>query len=180
MIYYTTLACYCAGVGVKFDGGLIMPIIFLMLTFLAILVHIVFMKQRTTKKMIEVVLLYLLVIGVGLGALIAGFMHVFNGPATAKMIGWLPGSPFQYEVGVADMAFGLVCVLCLFFRGSFWLAAIIANSFFLFGCMVGHVRSLVQSNNFAVYNIGPNIIIADIILPLVLIALYIYYSKLEN
>ena len=89
------------------------------------------------------------------------------------MIGWEPGSPFQYEVGVADMALGLVCVLCLFFRGSFWLAAILGNSFFLLGCMVGHLRSLAESGNLAAYNIGPNIILSDLVMPLVVIGFYI-------
>jgi hypothetical protein len=145
---------------------------------LAVIIHVAFMKQRSAKKIVEVTLLYLLAISVGVGALIAGFMHVFNGPATAEMIGWQPGSPFQYEVGIADMAFGLICVLCVFFRGSFWLAAIIANSFFLFGCMIGHIRSLAESGNLAAYNIGPNIIIADMNLPLLLIGLYIVYQKL--
>ena len=144
----------------------------------AIVIHVALMKQRSAKKIVEITLLYLLVISVGAGALIAGFMHVFNGPATAKMIGWQPDSPFQYEVGVADIALGLICVLCIFFRGSFWLAAIIANSVFLFGCMIGHIRSLYESGNLAAYNIGPNIIIADLILPLLLIGLYIVYLKL--
>lgn len=147
---------------------------------LAFIIHVALMKQRSTKKIVEISLLYLLVISVGAGALISGFMHVFNGPATAKMIGWQPGSPFQYEVGVADMAFGLICVLCIFFRGSFWIAAIISNSVFLLGCMIGHIRSLSESDNLAAYNIGPNIIIADLILPLLLIGLYLVYLKLEK
>ena len=156
-----------------------MPIFMLTLALLAIIIHVALMKQRTAKKIVEVTLLYLLVIVVGAGALISGFMHVFNGPATAKMIGWAPGSPFQYEVGVADMAFGLIAVLCIFFRGSFWLAAILANSFFLLGCMAGHLRSMAEAGNLAAYNIGPNIIIMDLIIPLVLIGLYIAYKKLK-
>ena len=144
---------------------------------LAIVIHIAFMKQRSAEKLIEVCLLYLLVIAVGAGALIAGFMHIFNGPAVAKMIGWAAGSPFQYEVGVADVAFGTVAVLCLFFRGSYWLAAIIANSVFLIGCMIGHIHSMAASGNLAAYNIGPNIIISDLILPLVLIALYLVHQR---
>ena len=157
-----------------------MPIFMLTLTLLAIIIHIALMKQRSKKKIVEVTLLYLLVIAVGAGALIAGFMHVFNGPATAKMIGWAPGSPFQYEVGVADMAFGLVAVLCIFFRGSFWLAAILANSFFLLGAMAGHIRSMAESGNLAAYNIGPNIIIMDLIIPLVLIGLYVVYVRMKD
>ena len=157
-----------------------MPIFMLMITLFAIIIHVAFMKQRSAKKIVGIVLLYLLVISVGTGALIAGFMHVFNGPATAKMIGWLPGSPFQYEVGIADMAFGLICVLCIFFRGSFWLAAIIANSVFLLGAMAGHINSMIKSGNMAAYNIGPSIIIADLIMPLLLIGLYIIYQKMKD
>lgn len=156
-----------------------MPIFMLTLSMIAVVIHILLMKQRSAKKIIEIIILYLMVIAVGVGALVAGFMHVFNGPATAKMIGWAAGSPFQYEVGIADMAFGIIAVLCLFFRGSFWLAAIIANSFFLLGCMVGHIRSLSESGNLAAYNIGPNIIIMDLIVPLLLIILYIIYKKLK-
>lgn len=147
---------------------------------IAIIIHLLLMKQRTAKKVMEVILLYLLVITFGLGSLISGAFHVFNGPATAKMIGWPPGSPFQYEVGVADMALGLICFLCLFIRGSFWLAAIIANSFFLLGCMIGHVRDVVVSGNLAAYNIGPNIILSDLVMPLVVIGLYIAYRRLDT
>ena len=155
-----------------------MQIFMFSLTFLAIIIHSLLLKQRSLKKILEIILLYLLVITVGTGALIAGLFHIFNGPATAQMIGWAPGSPFQYEVGVADVAFGVLGVLCLFLRGNFWPAAIIANSVFLLGCMAGHIHSLAASGNLAAYNIGPNIIISDLIVPLVIIGLYIAYRKL--
>lgn len=157
-----------------------MSIFFLAVSIMAMAVHTLLMKERSAKKVVEIILLYLLVINFGLGSLFAGAFHVFDGPATARMIGWAPGSPFQYEVGIADMAFGLICFLCLFIRGSFWLAAIIANSFFLFGCMIGHLRSLVLAGNLAAYNIGPNIILSDLIMPLVLIGLFIVYRRLKR
>jgi len=157
-----------------------MLIFMLSITLIAIVVNILLMKERSAKKIVEVVLLYLLVISVGLGAMIAGLMHVFNGPATAQMIGWPAGSPFQYEVGVADIGLGLTAFLCLYFRGSFWLAAIIANSAFLLGCMVGHIHSLTESGNLAAYNIGPNIIISDLLIPLVMIGLYIAGQRMKS
>ena len=156
-----------------------MPQLMLAITLIAIVVHLTLMKQKSAKNVVEVILLYLLALAVGAGALLAGLMHIFNGPATAQMIGWAAGSPFQFEVGVADVAFGLIAILCLFIRGNFWLAAIIANSTFLLGCMVGHVSSLAENGNFAAYNIGPNIIISDLIVPLVIIGLYIAYLKLS-
>jgi hypothetical protein len=156
-----------------------MLIFMLIVTMLAILVHLALMKKRTAKKVVEVVLLYLLVISLGTGSLIAGLMHVFNGPRTAAMIGWPAGSPFQFEVGVADIAFGVVGILCLFVRGNFWLAAIAVNSTFLLGCMIGHVHDAVASGNLAAYNIGPNIFIADMIVPLALLVLYAVYRQLK-
>ncbi len=150
------------------------------LTLAAIVVHLALTKQpRTLKKVLEIVLMYLLVILFGLGTFLAGLMHIFNGPATAAMIGWAAGSPFQFEVGAADVAFGTLGVLCLFIRGTFWPAAIIANSFFLLIAFAGHVHSLLAAGNAAAYNIGPAIIFNDLALPLVLIGLYLWWVKLR-
>lgn len=157
-----------------------MLVIMLGITLVAVVIHLALMKKRSTKRVIEVILLYLLVIAIGVGTFFAGLMHVINGPVTAQRIGWPAGSPFQTEVGIADMAFGLVAFLCLFIRGNFWLAAIIVNSYFLLGCMVGHIYSAVESGNQAAWNIGPNIIVTDLIMPLVLIGLYIVYRKLKD
>ncbi|HVN67209.1 MAG TPA: DUF6790 family protein [Candidatus Sulfotelmatobacter sp.] len=154
---------------------------FLGLTLIAIAVHFGLMKKpRTLRNVLEIVILYLLVFVFGLGSLLAGLMHVFNGPATAQLIGWPSGSPFQYEVGVADIAFGLVCILAFFFRGSYWLAAILANSFFLFGAFIGHVHDALASGNTAAYNIGPNIIFSDLLMPIVMILLCAIYQRLAR
>jgi hypothetical protein len=157
-----------------------MLVILFSLVLLAIVIHLILMKQRTAAKVLEIIILYLLVIVFGFGTLLAGLGHVFNGPATAQMIGWPAGSPFQFEVGVADISFGLVCILAVWFRGSYWLAAILANSFFLFGAMIGHVHDALVSGNNAAYNIGPNIIISDLIMPLLLIGLFIWWNRLAG
>lgn len=157
-----------------------MPYIMLAVSLIAIMVHLFLTKDRNAKKVVEVTLLYLLVICFGIGTMMSGAFHVFDGPETAKMIGWPPGSPFQYELGVADMALGLTCFLCLFIRGSFWLAAIIAQSVFLFGCMIGHVRDMLLSGNTAAYNIGAPIIVADLVIPLLVISLYIALRRLDK
>lgn len=150
------------------------------ITLVAIVIHLALMKKRSARNVIEIIILYLLVITIGVGTFFAGLMHVFNGPETAQRIGWPAGSPFQTELGIADMAFGLVGILCLFIRGNFWLAAIIVNSFFLIACMVVHIYSAVGSGNQAAWNIGPNIIFVDLIVPLLLIVLYIVFRKLKD
>ena len=157
-----------------------MYIFVLSLALLLMIVHILFMKEKSAGKVIEVCLLYLLFIIFGIGNTMAGLFHIFSGPATAKMIGWAPGSPFQYEVGVADVAFGSLGLLSLFIRGRFWLATIIANSVFLIGCMIGHVHNLAVSGNLAPYNIGPNIFFSDLLMPVIMIVLYYFYFKLSD
>ena len=157
-----------------------MGMFFLVLTLVAIIVHLVFMKNRSVKNIVEVILLCIIFVNIGLGSTMAGLAHIFNGPVVAKMIGWPSGSLFQYEVGVADVAMGFVGIMCLFIRGNFWLSAILVNSIFLFGCMAGHVRDYIVSGNAAAYNIGPSIIISDLIMPVVLIGLFIILQKLSK
>ena len=151
---------------------------FLLITLVAVLIHLVLMKNRSPKKIVEVILLYLIVINLGFGNILAGAAHIFNGPEVAKLIGWPAGSPFQYEVGVADIAMGSLGIMCIFFRGQFWLAAILVNAVFLLGCMAGHIRGFVAGGNSAAYNIGPSIIVSDLIMPLALICLYLVLQRM--
>ncbi|MDQ7784112.1 MAG: hypothetical protein RDU20_14605, partial [Desulfomonilaceae bacterium] len=59
-------------------------------------------KPRTKIRVVETLLLYLLVINIGLGGLLAWYGHTFMADEIARKIGWQPGSPFQFEVAVAD------------------------------------------------------------------------------
>lgn len=157
-----------------------MLIIMLSLALLGSLVNIYLMKRRSVKRIVEIVLLYLVGILFGLSLGLAGLMHIFNGPATAQLIGWPAGSPFQYEVGVADLALGALGLLCFVNRKLFLPAAIWANSLFLFGCLAGHVHSFIKSGNLAAYNIGPGIIIGDGLVPLAIIVIYLVFLRLKE
>lgn len=60
---------------------------------------------RTRDRMVRVLLLYALAFNVGFVGLFMGFIpHVFFADQAARLIGWQPGSPFQFEVGVHDGA----------------------------------------------------------------------------
>jgi hypothetical protein len=105
--------------------------------------------------------------GAGIGA---GLAHVFYGPPVAASIGWEP-SPFQYEVGVANMGIGLAGVLASYHSHEYWLAVIIVATVFLWGAAIGHIREMVVAKNFAPNNAG-FIFWTDILSPLFLIYLY--------
>jgi hypothetical protein len=62
-------------------------------------------RPRTRGRVIHLLLLYALVLDVGVIGLLFGFIpHVFFADQAAHLIGWPPGGPFQFEVGIHDGA----------------------------------------------------------------------------
>ncbi|URR34714.1 hypothetical protein NBE99_08675 [Thermosynechococcus sp. HN-54] len=126
--------------------------------------------QRTRTGIIHVSLLYLLVVFVGIGGMMGALVHTFDAEATARKIGWLPGSPFQFEVAMANLAFGILGLLCIWQRGLFWTATGIGFSVYVLGCAYGHYRQMLLGN-FAPYNAGWGIWLYDVAVPLLILAL---------
>jgi hypothetical protein len=88
----------------------------------------------------------------------------------AQGIGWAT-SPFQWEVGLAGVGFGVLGLMAPAFDRGFKLATIIVFSIFMLGAAAGHVRSMVAERNFAPGNAG-YIFWYDIVAPIGLIWLY--------
>jgi hypothetical protein len=112
-----------------------------------------------------------LVFAVGVGALIAAFGHTVLRDQVADSIGWPKGSPFQIEVGFANLSYGVVGVMCAWYTGRFWLAVIVATTVFLLPAAGGHIRDMIKSRNFAPGNAG-FVFWWDILLPILLCVLY--------
>ncbi len=108
-------------------------------------------------------------LGAGIVGLYAAGMHIFFGPPAAANIGWQP-SPFQYEVGIANLAVGLLSVLSFRASYAFRLAAVMGLACWLWGNAVGHIRQMIVAGNFAPGNAGPWFW-TDVLVPLLLIAL---------
>ena len=108
---------------------------------------------RTPFRVIHILLLYALVLDVGVIGLPLGFIpHVFFADETARAIGWPTGSPFQFEVGVHDGAWGVLGFLCIWIRGTFRLATGLGWALFMLGATYGHVRQTVLEGDYAPYN----------------------------
>jgi len=120
-------------------------------------------------------LLYLFVIYVGLMGLLTAYAHVFRPVQTSASIGWST-SPYEYEVGMADLTIGVLGILCAWFRGNFWLATAIANAVWLLGDAVGHVRQVVENNNHAENNSGL-FLYFEFVVPVVILALTLYVRR---
>jgi len=127
-------------------------------------------RPVSARRIAEVLLLYLLVIFVGLGGLMGFLGHTFKAREIALKIGWQP-SPFQFEVAVANLAFGILGILCIWQRRGFWTATGIGYSTFLLGCAYGHLKDMIMQGNFAPYNVGPVLWVNDLAVPLAILLL---------
>lgn len=149
--------------------------IFLMVTLIGAVLHLFLSKTRTKNRIFEVFLLWFLVVMVGIGSIWAFMGHVFFADMVAAAIGWPAGSPFQFEVGIANLSYGILGLLCWKFRDNFWTAAVIALSTFYLGDAYGHVANIMQTGNVAAGNAGYALYV-DILVPIVLICLLIAYK----
>lgn len=108
---------------------------------------------RTRGRAVRLLLVYALVLDVGVIGLLQGFIvHVFFADMAAELIGWPAGSPFQFEVGVHDGAWGILGFLCIWIGGGFRLATGLGWSLFMLGATFGHIRQMVLEGNYAPYN----------------------------
>lgn len=133
-------------------------------------------QPRTRARVLELLLLNVLVFAVGVFGVIAFSGHAFKADEIAREIGFPSGNPFQFEVAIADLTIGVLGLLCIWLRGSFWLATIIATSVWLLGDAVGHIHELVSHHNHHPGNSGPALW-ADIAIPLIAIVLYALYRQ---
>jgi len=116
-------------------------------------------------------LAWVLLLPVGVTGLWAGITHVFF-PATAAIhIGWQV-SPFQFEVGMADLAIGVTACIAFWRDLNFKAAAVSAASIFLLGDAIGHVRQMMVAGNFAPGNAGVPFYM-DVICPVLAIILLV-------
>jgi hypothetical protein len=132
---------------------------------------------RTRGRVVRLLLLYALVLGVGVIGFFMGFVpHVFFADRVAGLIGWPPGSPFQFEVGIHDGAWGVLGFLCIWIGGTFWLATGLGWSLFMLGATYGHNHEMVIAGNYAPYNFLT--IFSDGFVALWLLALlYLHYRQ---
>lgn len=123
---------------------------------------------------VDRLLRYLFLFPLGVQGLWAFFGHVFFPDRSAAAIGWAP-SPFQYEVGVANLGLGLAAIYAAFRGFEARLAVGIAAACFLIGAGIGHVRDILATGNFAPGNAGP-IMVTDFLTPIAVFVLLVLAS----
>jgi hypothetical protein len=152
-------------------------LVFALAALLAASIHVALSPKRRSDPaaIAATYLIYLLFFYVGVMGVFTAYAHVFRPVQTSASIGWST-SPYEYEVGMADLTVGVLGILCLWFRGNFWLATAIANAVWLLGDAVGHIRQEMLYNNHAANNSGI-FLAAEIITPLLILFLAFYNRR---
>jgi uncharacterized membrane protein len=109
--------------------------------------------SRSEAPIAERLLAWILLLPIGVTGLWAALFHLFFPEIAAADIGWEP-SPFQFEVGMADLAMGATACVSFWRSLDFKAAAVIFNAIFLLGDAIGHVGQMIAAGNFAPGNAG--------------------------
>lgn len=115
----------------------------------------------------EIVYRWTAFFAVGVTGIYAFIMHAFFQEITAGAIGWTP-SPFEFEVAIANLAFGIMAILSFNASYPFRLATVIGVTIWLWGDSTGHLYQLVKNQNYTMGNVG-SWFWMDIYIPLLLI-----------
>jgi hypothetical protein len=118
---------------------------------------------------VDRLLRYLFIFPLGIQGLWAFVAHVFFPDQAAAAIGWDP-SPFQFEVGYANLGLGLASLYAAYTGFYARVAVAIAASCFLVGAGIGHVHDIVNYGNLTPGNAGP-ILVTDFLTPMAVLAL---------
>ena len=135
-------------------------------------------SSQSRERKLEIFLLYLFSVGVA-GAGIGGFFgHFFISDPVAESIGWPTGNPFQLEVGVANLAVGILGIVAMGRRDGFREATVIAATVFGVGATAVHVMDVIASGNLAPGNTIQNV--SNLLRPALLIAFLAASRRAEH
>jgi hypothetical protein len=95
--------------------------------------------------------------------------HVIRGGRTPEGIGQPTQHRLRSEIAVAHLAFGVLGLLSVRFRGMFWFATIVGHGVFLIGVATVNVRKILEDK----------ILLFDILMSLAHAALLKVYDPLE-
>jgi hypothetical protein len=142
------------------------------------LMHAHTVSASGKRERLEVVLLYLLVLGMGTAGLWNFVGHYFMSDQVAGSIGWATGSPFQHELAFYHLGMGVVALLCIWIRDRYWIAAAVTPALFAMGAGMVHLQDFATRGNTAPANWGVSVLIGNLVIPVGVLGLLAWYSRL--
>ncbi len=141
--------------------------------------HMLLDRQAITPaRRIEIFIIYLLAISVGANGLSGAFGHLFLSDLIAEGVGWPAGSPFQLEMGFANLLVGLLGLMAIGRRDGFRTAAILATTVLGAGATLVHLWDIASTGNLAPGNTIQNL--GNLLDPVLLIGLTWLAARLTD
>lgn len=134
-------------------------------------------ELRNRTEVLRTMLTYLLVLGIGVSSWWGFVGHYFMSDSVAASVGWAAGSPFQLELAFYHLGFGIVGLLCLWFRDDFWVAVLVPISVFAFGAASIHVADYLRHANTSPGNWGFSMFFGDVAIPATMLTLLWLYRR---
>lgn len=131
--------------------------------------------QRTKGKIVELLLLYQLVFSLGITSFVAFLGLTFLERYSASYLAW-PASPFEQELANVNLAYGVLGIMCIWFRKSFWGAVITGFAIWILTDGIHHVYEAFVHKNFSEGNTG-FLMYTDLLVPIFLLILFYFYYK---
>ena len=160
-------------------GGVIVSLVPVALWVIALVCAVIAVRRAprpiSFAFVVERLLRYILIFPLGVQSLWAFACHVFIPERTAAAIGWAT-SPFQYEVGVANLGIGVASLYAAFAGFGARAAVAIMATGFLGGAGIGHIRDIASSGNLAPGNTGP-ILFTDVLTPIAILVLLLMSQR---
>lgn len=135
--------------------------------------------ERTFAKTIELFLLYQIVFSLGLTSMMAFFGLTFLADYIAQLTDWAP-CPFEQQLANVNLAFGVLGILSIWYRGLFWMATVIGFSVWIISDGIQHFYHFIVRQNGSAGNIGVPLY-TDFVVPIILlILLFLYVRSNQN
>ena len=116
-------------------------------------------------------LLHQFVVTFGLLGIIGTITNIIKAEDNAKALGW-PGGPFQIKYGFSQLGLGVMGVMCIWFRGGFWLGTLVSMYIYGVSGLWAHIAEMKRQGKATVNDVG-NLII-DVIYQIMLTVLSVY------
>ncbi|WP_347568908.1 DUF6790 family protein [Pantoea sp. MQR6] len=136
---------------------------------LALLISLIHAPKTVSRA--ENLLSWLLLLSTGFTSLWAGLYHTVFPQTAAAFIGW-QSSPFQFEMGMSDIALGIVAVMSFWRTLEFKLAVVMFVTIEFAGLAYGHFHQITSAGDYQAGNVGVLLgltIVHVVLLPLLLI-----------
>ena len=135
-------------------------------------------QAQSPARRIELFIIYLLAISVGANGLSGAFGHLFLSDLIAEGVGWPGGSPFQLEMGFANLLIGVLGIMAISRRDGFRTATILATTILGLGATLVHLWDIAATGNLSPGNTIQNA--GNLLDPLLLIGLTWLASRIND